>query len=131
MIHFNIPLQPITKKNSQQIIQVRGRPIIIPSKAYRQYEKQAKPFIPKLMIDYPINIKSLYYMENLRRVDITNLHSALHDLLVAHGFIADDNSDVVVSTDGSRVLLDRHNPRTEVYVEEVDIPKQLKIGETK
>ena len=46
-----------------------------------------------------------------------NLHSALHDVLVEVGVLEDDNSQIVVSTDGSRVLYDKHNPRTEVEIE--------------
>jgi hypothetical protein len=36
--------------------------------------------------------------------------------LVAYGIIADDNSNIVASMDGSRVLYDRENPRTEIYI---------------
>ena len=32
----------------------------------------------------------------------------------------DDNNRIVVSTDGSRVLYDKHNPRTEVEIERTD-----------
>ncbi len=54
-------------------------------------------------------------------MDITNLHSALHDILVASGVLKDDSSlspRIVVGTDGSRVLVDRENPRTEVEITE-------------
>ena len=48
--------------------------------------------------------------------DLTNLHEALHDILVKYHVIADDNCKIIVSTDGSRVLYDRENPRTEVTI---------------
>lgn len=73
------------------------------------------PLIPT--IDYPVNIKALYYMPTRRKVDLVNLHSALHDSLVAANVLLDDNSQIVVSTDGSRVLYDRVNPRTEIIIE--------------
>jgi hypothetical protein len=38
---------------------------------------------------------------------------------VKYGVIEDDNSNVVVSVDGSRVLYDKENPRTEVEITEV------------
>ena len=43
MLNFTIPLKPVTKKNSSQIItnKATGRPMVIPSKAYRQYEQDA------------------------------------------------------------------------------------------
>ena len=65
-----------------------------------------------------MNIRALYYMATRRKVDITNLESALLDVLVKHGVITDDNCRIVVSTDGSRVLYDKDNPRTEIYITE-------------
>lgn len=116
-ISFTIPLCPITKKNSQQIISVRGRSMIIPSKAYKQYERDAAFFMPKVeTICSPVNIKALYYMQTHRKVDLCNLHEALHDVLVKYQVIDDDNSHIVVSTDGSRVFYDKLNPRTEVTI---------------
>lgn len=129
-ISFVIRLAPITKKNSQQMIQAKGRIIPIPSKQYRKYEHEAWNFMPivKQPIDYPVNIKAFYYMPTRRRVDLTNLHEALHDVLVKHHVIADDNCLIVVGTDGSRVFYDKENPRTEVYIEEMDeMPYQMKL----
>ena len=47
-----------------------------------------------------------------------NLHSALHDCLVKHGVVTDDNYKIIATTDGSRVEIDRENARTEVIIEE-------------
>lgn len=118
-----IPLIPVTKKNSQQIIQVHGRPMIIPSKKYKQYERDCGPFLPAHGINGPVNIKAVYYMPTRRRVDLCNLHEALCDVLVKHGVITDDNSLIVASMDGSRVLYDKDNPRTEVYIDPVETPQ--------
>lgn len=119
MIKFTIPVNPATKKNNSQIIKVKGRPMIIPSKKYRQYEKDCKPFIPKHHINSPINIKAVYYRATKHTVDITNLHSALHDILVKYGCIEDDNYKIVVGTDGSRIYFDKENPRTEIEIVEI------------
>lgn len=116
VINFIIELNPITKKNHQNIIKVKGRPMVIPSKQYRMYENAATPFCPYLLIDYPVNVEAHYYMPTRRRVDITNLESALMDLLVCAGTLQDDNCRIVVSTDGSRVHYDKENPRTEVII---------------
>lgn len=120
-IQFTIGIEPKTKKNSQQIIMVKGRPMIIPSKAYREYEKNALAYLPTGMeaISVPVNIKASYYVSTRRRVDLTNLHEALHDILVHYNILADDNCHIVVSTDGSRVYYDKANPRTEVEITEV------------
>lgn len=56
-----------------------------------------------------------------RRVDLCNLHEALCDVLVKYGVLEDDNSNIVVSMDGSRVFYDKENPRTEVEIERVVI----------
>ena len=71
-------------------------------------------------IDYPVNVKALYYMPTRRRVDLCNLHEALCDVLVKFGVVQDDNCKIIASMDGSRVLYDKENPRTEVYIEEVE-----------
>lgn len=80
---FTIPLRPITKKNSQRIIKDgSGKVRIIPSAAYKKYEKQCGTCIPHIQtIDRPVNVKAVYYMPNRRRVDLINLHEALHDIL--------------------------------------------------
>ena len=115
-----IPVAPITKKNHQQIIRVGNRPAVIPSKQYQQYEKDCAPFLKSIGIDYPVNVKALYYMPTRRRVDLCNLHEALCDVLVKFGVVQDDNCKIIASMDGSRVLYDKENPRTEVYIEEVE-----------
>ena len=120
MIRIQIGLAPITKKNSQQILMnpKTGRPFIMPSSKYKQYEREAGWFIPckGVMIDKPVNIKCLFYMPTKRKVDLSNLISAAMDLLVHYGVIADDDSTIVVSNDGSRVLYDKERPRTEIFI---------------
>ena len=116
-IKFTIPIAPITKKNHQQIIFHSGRPMVIPSKQYLQYEKDAMWFLPNVdTIEEKVNIKAVFYMPTRRRVDLTNLLQALLDVLVKYGILADDNSKVVYSVDGSYVDYDKENPRTEVEI---------------
>lgn len=119
-IHITIFGNPITKKNSMRIVQIHGRPVPIPSEQYKRYEKEAKlqlmGQIGEPEIDYPVNVACLYFMQTKRKVDITNLLSATHDVLVASGVLADDNSEIVVSVDGSRVYHDKENPRTEIII---------------
>ena len=52
-------------------------------------------------------------------VDKTNLESAIMDILVDARILKDDNSNIVAATDGSRVLYDKANPRTEIFIEEM------------
>lgn len=55
-------------------------------------------------------------MPNRRRVDLLNLLAATMDILVKGKVLEDDNSAIVVSHDGSRVRVDRENPRVEVEI---------------
>ncbi len=115
-----IPLAPATKKNSQQIFvnKATGRAFISPSAKYKAYEKACAEYIKSTdePIDYPVNVKCVYYMPTRRKVDLTNLLEATCDVLVKYGAIADDNSSIVVAHDGSRVGYDKDNPRTEIVI---------------
>ena len=115
---FKIDIAPVTKKNSQQIILNRktGRPMVIPSKAYIQYQKDAHWFMPRVAIEEPVNVKAVFYMPTKRRVDLVNLQEALLDVLVYYGVLADDNCTIVHSMDGSYVDYDKERPRTEVEI---------------
>ena len=120
---ITIPLPPITKKNSQQIIYNKKlqRAMIIQSKQYRKYEKSCKEYIkPIKTIAEPVEIKCLFYMPTRRRVDLTNLEEAIDDILVKYKIIDDDNYKILVSHDGSRVYYDKENPRTEIEIRRVE-----------
>ena len=102
-----ISLPPRTKKNSQRIVaRGNGKPFIMPSGDYKRYERNAfwDLGIPESPISEPCCVKCLYYMPTRRNADLTNLLEATDDLLVHFGVLADDNSRIVVSHDGSRVL---------------------------
>lgn len=114
-----IPIEPRTKKNSQQIIQVHGRPMIIPSKQYKQYEKDCLTYIlPEMRekIEYPVTVTCHFYMGTKRKCDLTNLLEAADDMLVKAGVLADDNYKIIASHDGSRVHYDKEMPRTVVII---------------
>ena len=116
---FIIPIPPVTKKNSSNIFinKATGKRFITPSDRYKQYEKDFMLLCPPIpTINYPVNVKALYYMPTKRKVDLINLHSALHDCLVHKGVLLDDNCAIIVSTDGSRVYYDKLNPRTEIII---------------
>lgn len=122
MIKLEVFGKPITKKNSQQIVTNKvGRPFVIPSKQFKQYQKL---FLSQVKykgdpINKPVNVKCVYFMPTRHKVDITNLLNATHDLLVDAKVIEDDNSKIIVSVDGSRVKYDKENPRVEIEIEEV------------
>jgi len=122
MYKFTIPVHPITKKNNPRIYRTGNKTIVLPSKAYENFENDCLKIIPskyRTKIDYPVNVKVCYYVKTKRRVDKTNLESAIMDVLVKAGVLADDSAispEIVVSTDGSRVFIDKNNPRIEIEI---------------
>lgn len=121
-IIINTP--PITKKNHQQIVRniKTGIPFIIPSKEYRKYEDYCSKTINYRgeMIDYPVEVVAKFYTPTRRKSDLTNHLESIDDILVKCGVLADDNCSIIVSHDGSRVLYDKDNPRTEVEIRRYD-----------
>lgn len=119
MLNFTIPLAPISKKNSQRILinKRTGKPFIMPSAAYKDYEREAALFVPRgVCINKPVNVKCLFYMPSRRKCDLTNLLEAIDDILVKTGVLVDDDYTVIESHDGSRVYYDKDNPRTEIVI---------------
>lgn len=85
---------PRTKKNSARILRTRsGTPFVAPSKAYADYETDC-----------------------LRQ--IKRPHSP-----ISARVLEDDNSKIVAAHDGSRVEIDRKNPRVEIEIEEMEKEK--------
>lgn len=121
MLRFTIDIPPRTKKNSQRIITNRktGKPMIVQSSEYLDYEKECGWFVRGQgeLIDYPVNVKCVFYRDSRRRVDLTNLLAAVCDILVKYKVVQDDNCSIIVSHDGSRVLYDKEHPRTEITIE--------------
>ena len=131
-IRYTVKLPPITKKNSQQIMMnpKTGKPFIMPSAKYRQYEKDAEWFLkpkPPRPIECTVNVKCVFYMPTRRRTDLNNLLEAATDLLVHAGILADDHYGIVAAHDGSRCLWDKDNPRTEIIITKMDTDEQLRM----
>ena len=123
---FTIYGDPKTKKNSQRVVMCGKYPKILQSKEYIAYEKLAVAQLLKAVetqtasafspIKTPVNVCAVYYRQTHRQVDLTNLESALMDILVKAEILQDDNCKIVVSTDGSRVQFDKNCPRTEITI---------------
>lgn len=136
MIRFTLPIRPVTKKNSGQIITVGGIPRLIPSKQYLQFEKDCQPYFKRVLnqigqIDYPINLQAIFYVEIKRRIDLPNLLNAVDDAMVKSELILDDNRDIIASHDGSRVYHDKFNSRIEIEITKQENYTQWKDTQTK
>ena len=111
---------PRTKKNSAQIVRAGFRPRLIPSAAFRAWNKQAQLQLAVLRknlgdpIDFAINCRAMFYREALRG-DAVGFYQAIADALEEGGIVLDDK--YIVSWDGSRMLKDAVNPRIEIVLE--------------
>ena len=122
-MNFTIPIEPVTKKNHSQVIMIKGKPVVLPSRPYQEYEKKCKQYMPKINepINYPINLKCHFYKGTHRKCDLTNLLQAVCDILVKYKILEDDDYSIVSTTNGSEVFYDKENPRTEIYIEKKDL----------
>lgn len=129
---------PRTKKNHQMIAGA-GKRCPVCGKFEKQWIRQGhahdeyvelalwqlrpKPSRP---IDFSVNVRCLFYMKTKRTVDQGNLILTVDDLLVTAKILKDDDRKYVFAHDGSRVLDDPINPRTEIYITRV-APEQLSL----
>lgn len=135
-IEFTIPVHPVSKKNSQQIITLKtkygkSRNIIIPSKKYKEFEAECMPFLFQVksqagVVNHPVNMAVSFYVSKKLKYDLTNLLEAIDDAAVKSGFLADDNRDIIAGHDGSRVFYDKLNPRIEITITEMNDYTQWK-----
>lgn len=117
-IKFFIPGTPRTKKNSGRVTRSH---MVLPSKAYIAYEDACSWLIPKearLNISVPTNCKTVFYMPtSVPKVDLPNLINAIHDILVKNNVYKDDNSNIICSVDGSKVVHGCDKKDTGVLIE--------------
>lgn len=112
-----INLQPITKENSK----------------YIQYKKDCRKFLSFHQlgvkqfkpIDYPINLKVVYYMQTRSKVDLCNLLASTCDILVKYKVISNSNCKVVISHNGSEVRYDKTNPRCVIEIDKVEVDPDI------
>lgn len=142
---FTIVGNPATKKNSP--IVVMGRATVLPSKAYRKYEKEFRRQLLKIKAENdlphfagPVHIKAEYYLKNKAHYpDLNGLIQATQDIISdeyhlvidsATGkqkkqvrkrwILADDR--IVKSLDGCRIAgIDKTNPRVEITIEAMEL----------
>ena len=120
---FTVYSAPRTKKNSSVLVRPGGGKLKpIPSQAWRDWCRTAiisttKDRRPTLfLVDFDVNCKAIFYRD-AKRGDAVGYYQGLADLLEKRGVITDDK--YIVSWDGSRLDIDRKNPRVEVELESV------------
>lgn len=132
---FVIPGHPATKKNSP--ILVKGRALVLPSKAYKAYEKHFRKELEMLEkregqlhhFEGPVQLTAMYWLQDRRGFpDLNGLIQATQDIisdeythkdhkktLKRQWILADDR--LVKSLDGCRILgIDKDSPRTIIRI---------------
>jgi Holliday junction resolvase RusA-like endonuclease len=130
---FTILGPPRTKKTSNRIFRVRGRPVVMPSAAnvswtnaaVLQLRSQWPPRARFVKVDRergeitvgngpiesPLNVCALVYRD-ANRGDLIGYLQAIADALEAAGVV--ENDRLVTSWDGSRMFVDKARPRVEI-----------------
>ena len=118
VIDITLKGRPATKKNSGRIISRNGKPIIIPSEAYKSYEGACMWQLAgkKLHISGIVVVECKYYLPNKRSwPDLIGLLQATSDILTKAGIIDDDKW--ICSYGNSCIAgIDKDNPRAEIRI---------------
>ncbi len=138
-----VPGTPRTKKNSPQIVRAMGRAVLVPSKAYKGWFRDAMTYAGsiraqlaaaglELPITAEVSVAAVFYRDALRG-DATGYYDGLADWLQAPrvrngrqtrngaGIIDDDRQ--IRDWDGSRLLKDADNPRIEARITILEEPQ--------
>jgi Holliday junction resolvase RusA-like endonuclease len=121
MAFIKIPGRPVPKKNNMMARCVNGKPLIIQSKNYREYEKMALLSLADYQgprFNCPVQVKASYWLADNRRPDLNNLMAATADILEKAGILKNDRD--IVSWDGSRIMGVSPEPRTEIVITSID-----------
>ena len=110
---FLIDGRPMSKKRNWVPLCGRGRPRIVLSKRYKEWEKgvvdqlwvqrvqyQSSMIGPWEPIDYPVQATFIFYIKKKGRYDLSNLYQGIEDALVTAQILKDDS--LIESHDGSR-----------------------------
>jgi len=119
--NYTVSGNPIVKKNTQKVVRNGNRSFVVYSAQYREWLHRAMDELalqdrPPEPINYPVILVCKFFMQTKRVVDLSALYEGIQDTLVKMDILADDNFNIVAGHDGSRVLLARQAPRTEVTI---------------
>lgn len=109
-----------SKKNSKVLARVKGRPMLLPSRKYQEWEKRARLAImaegrPSEPLKAARLFMAIYHGDLIKR-DSNNATQGVQDVLVDMGVIQDDNW-MVIGTPEVVHMVDVEDPRMEVTVE--------------
>lgn len=118
VIDITLKGRPATKKNSGRIVSRNGKPVIIPSEAYKNYEDACMWQLAgkKMHISGIIVVECKYYLPNKRSwPDLIGLLQATSDILTKAKVI-DDDKWICSYGDSCIAGIDKDNPRAEIRI---------------
>ena len=116
-----------SSKNSRQVVNMRGRTLVLKSKQCQRGEKEFAPQMEELRDTFisecesqlenrkPLKIAFKIYRKTKRRFDYVNIIQSLLDLMVKHNWIIDDNADEILPVFWEYEV-DKYNPRVEISI---------------
>lgn len=116
-----------SSKNSRQVVNMRGRTLVLKSKQCQRGEKEFAPQMEELRDAFisecesqlenrkPLKIAFKIYRKTRRRFDYVNIIQSLLDLMVKHHWIEDDNADEILPV-FREYEVDKYNPRVEISI---------------
>jgi hypothetical protein len=127
---LTIPGAPRTKKTHNRIILVKSRGrkarrVVLPSEVWETWANAVLPAIamqtrrspvPCPLPDRPYNCAATFYRD-ANRGDAVGYYQGLADVLEKANVVTNDKW--ITQWDGSRLLVDRENPRVELVLTEV------------
>lgn len=101
-----------SKKNSKIMRCFGSRPILLPSKNYKDWHKEASKMLPKgLKIKNGSSLTLTLYAPDNRAGDLTNKAESIMDLLVDNEIIEDDSWKIITRLTLIFGGVDKENPR--------------------
>lgn len=114
---------PRTKKTSNQLARAGMRHVVLPSAAWRRWAHTAPVKRPSGVAFplpcQPYNCAAVFYRD-ANRGDAVGYYQGLGDLLESRDIIRNDK--YIAQWDGSRLMVDRENPRVELVLTPVAAP---------
>ena len=105
-----------SKKNSKRIVSCGRFKRIIPSKAYLQWEKAAQGELyairERVYHDNPVHVMATFFYKGPR----PDIHGCMESLADCIEGILIANDGLIESWDGTRIIHDKDNPRTEFSI---------------
>jgi len=120
-----LPGAPRTKKNSANILMAGKKKVVKPSPAWLAWRNDVRSWYLKQPVAFrrpfplPVaeyNIAALFYRD-AKRGDSTGYYQGVADVLQELNIITDDVQ--LVQWDGSRLYIDKANPRVEITLTKV------------